>query len=58
MASASSPETFRGAARWAIYDVGHTAFSMLVLAVLFPILFNRFWSAPGAEPSEKTLAYC
>lgn len=57
MASASSPETFRGAARWAIYDVGHTAFSMLVLAVLFPILFNRFWSAPGAEPSEKTLAY-
>jgi len=27
-----------GTAAWAIYDVGHTAFSMLVLAVMFPIL--------------------
>lgn len=54
----SSPQKrFSGALRWAIYDVGHTAFSMIVLAVLFPILFNEFWSAPQTAPSDKTFRY-
>ena len=46
-----------GTAAWAIYDVGHTAFSMLVLAVMFPILFNEHWSASLPAPSEKTFWY-
>lgn len=46
-----------GTAAWAIYDVGHTAFSMLVLAVMFPILFNERWSASLPAPSEKTFWY-
>ena len=46
-----------GAAAWAIYDVGHTAFSMIVLAVMFPILFNEHWSASLPEPSDKTFWY-
>lgn len=54
----SAPQKkFYGAARWAVYDVGHTAFSMIVLAVMFPILFNRFWSAGVPAPSDKTLRY-
>ena len=48
---------YTGAVRWAIYDLGHTAFSMIVLAVLFPILFNDYWSASLNEPSEKTFWY-
>ncbi|MBQ9759534.1 MAG: hypothetical protein IJW12_07190, partial [Opitutales bacterium] len=47
----SSQKGFSGAARWAVYDLGHTAFSMLVLAVMFPILFNDYWSASLPEPS-------
>lgn len=46
-----------GTAAWAIYDVGHTAFSMLVLAVMFPILFNEHWSTSLPAPSEKTFWY-
>lgn len=48
---------FSDAFRWAIYDLGHTAFSMIVLAVMFPILFNDYWSTSLPEPSEKTLWY-
>ena len=53
----SSQKGFSGAARWAVYDLGHTAFSMIVLAVMFPILFNDYWSASLPEPSEKTFWY-
>lgn len=53
----SEKEKFGGAFRWAIYDVGHTAFSMIVLAVLFPIMFNRFWGVSLAAESDKTFWY-
>lgn len=53
----SSQKGFSGATRWAIYDLGHTAFSMIVLAVMFPILFNDYWSNSLPEPSEKTFWY-
>lgn len=57
-AMSSSPQkNFTGARRWAIYDIGHTAFSMIVLAVMFPILFNRFWSASIPAPEDKTFWY-
>jgi len=57
MSVSSEKEKFSGAFRWALYDVGHTAFSMIVLAVLFPILFNRFWGASLDSASDKTFWY-
>lgn len=52
----SQAEKFGGAKRWALYDLGHTAFSMLVLAVLFPILFNGFW-AESLPAYKKTAVF-
>lgn len=44
------------ALRWAIYDAGHTGFTMIVMAVLFPILFQNFWA--GMLPEHlKTSRY-
>ena len=57
MNDGTSEKKHFGAAAWAIYDVGHTAFSMIVLAVMFPILFNEHWSASLPEPSDKTFWY-
>lgn len=57
MTSSSPQKNFTGARRWAVYDIGHTAFSMIVLAVMFPILFNRFWSASLPAPEDKTFWY-
>lgn len=54
--AAGTPAQFGGARRWAIYDLGHSAFSMIVLAVLFPILFNGFW-AESLPPYKKTAAF-
>lgn len=54
---ASTPQKYSGAIRWAVYDLGHTAFSMIVLAVLFPILFNDYWSQSLSEPGDKTFWY-
>lgn len=51
--SSSSPS---GAFRWAIYDLGHTGYTMIVMAVLFPILFQNFWA--GTSPEHlKTSRY-
>lgn len=45
-----------GALRWVIYDLGHTGFTMIVMAVLFPILFQNFWA--GSLPEHlKTSRY-
>lgn len=57
MEDSSSSKNYFGATRWAIYDLGHTAFSMIVLAVLFPILFNEYWSTSLPEPEAKTFWY-
>lgn len=57
MNDGTSEKKHFGAAAWAIYDVGHTAFSMIVLAVMFPILFNEHWSTSLPEPSDKTFWY-
>lgn len=57
MTSSDSQKSYAGAFRWTIYDVGHTAFSMIVLAVLFPILFNAYWGSSLEMPSHKTFWY-
>lgn len=45
-----------GALRWVIYDLGHTGFTMIVMAVLFPILFQNYWA--GSLPEHlKTSRY-
>lgn len=54
----SSPQKkFYGSGAWIVYDLGHTAFSMIVLALLFPILFNAYWGASLDSPSAKTFWY-
>lgn len=45
-----------GALRWVVYDLGHTGFTMIVMAVMFPILFQNFWA--GSLPEHlKTSRY-
>ncbi len=44
------------ALRWALYDAGHTGFTMITMAVMFPILFQNFWA--GTMPEHlKTSRY-
>lgn len=41
---------------WILYDLGHTGFTMIVMAMLFPIMFNQFY-AEGLSDAEKTSNY-
>lgn len=38
---------------WALYDLANSAFATTVLAVFFPIFFQRYFSA-GADPATST----
>ncbi|MCR5184387.1 MAG: MFS transporter [Opitutales bacterium] len=42
--------------KWIIYDLGHTGFTMIVMAMLFPILFNQYY-ADGLSDADKTSYY-
>lgn len=45
------------ALRWALYDFANTAFSMAVLALVFPRLYKTLW-ATGLTPSGAHTAFC
>ena len=40
--------------KWIIYDLGHTGFTMIVMAMLFPILFNQFYAASLSETAKTS----
>ena len=45
----------RKVAAWAVYDWANSSFALSVLAVLFPMVLFRFWSAgdDGASVTER-----
>lgn len=44
------------ATRWVLYDFAHTAFAMVVLALVFPQMFKETW-ASGLDPAAESTAY-
>lgn len=50
------PWRWGDAIRWVLYDVGSTAYAMVVLALVFPRMFHTTWGA-SLPPEMESVAY-